>query len=68
MLLGMLASFDAVIASTVPLGGGISSSASLEVATYMFLDKISSDAGVSYLKAYISALVGQLVQFTVLAP
>lgn len=32
--------FNAVIASDVPLGGGLSSSASLEVATYTFLQQL----------------------------
>lgn len=32
--------FNAVIVSTVPLGGGLSSSAALEVATHMFLDAL----------------------------
>jgi len=35
-----LPSFDAVINSNVPLGGGLSSSAALEVATYFFLDAL----------------------------
>ncbi|KAK4874707.1 hypothetical protein RN001_014067 [Aquatica leii] len=33
--------FQAVIASSVPTGGGLSSSASLEVATYTFLDALN---------------------------
>ncbi len=33
--------FDAAIVSTVPLGGGISSSASLEVAFYTFLEALT---------------------------
>ncbi|XP_034248892.1 galactokinase-like [Thrips palmi] len=33
--------FDAVVVSSVPLGGGLSSSASLEVATYTFLEAIT---------------------------
>ena len=33
--------FDAVIVTSVPLGGGISSSASLEVATYTFLEALT---------------------------
>ncbi|XP_074648613.1 galactokinase-like [Tubulanus polymorphus] len=36
-------SFDAVIHSSVPLGGGVSSSASLEVATYTFLEELTGD-------------------------
>lgn len=32
--------FNAIIVSNVPLGGGLSSSASLEVATYTFLEAI----------------------------
>lgn len=38
---GPLCSFDAVIISSVPLGGGVSSSASLEVGTYIFLDELN---------------------------
>ncbi|XP_057659917.1 galactokinase-like isoform X3 [Diorhabda carinulata] len=34
--------FNAVIHSSVPLGGGLSSSAALEVATYTFLDQLTS--------------------------
>uniref|UniRef100_A0A8C0GRC2 Galactokinase 1 n=1 Tax=Chelonoidis abingdonii TaxID=106734 RepID=A0A8C0GRC2_CHEAB len=37
---GPLPGFNAVIASNVPLGGGLSSSASLEVATYTFLQQL----------------------------
>ena len=33
--------FDAMIATSVPLGGGLSSSASLEVATYTFLEQLT---------------------------
>ena len=33
--------FDAAIATSVPLGGGLSSSASLEVATYTFLEQLT---------------------------
>ncbi|XP_025414042.1 galactokinase-like isoform X2 [Sipha flava] len=35
--------FDAVILSSVPLGGGLSSSASLEVATYSFIEAITGN-------------------------
>ena len=35
-----MSSFDAVICTSVPLGGGVSSSASLEVATYTFLEAL----------------------------
>lgn len=38
---GPLSGFDAVITSSVPLGGGLSSSASLEVATYTFLESVT---------------------------
>uniref|UniRef100_A0A3Q3G5J7 Galactokinase 1 n=1 Tax=Kryptolebias marmoratus TaxID=37003 RepID=A0A3Q3G5J7_KRYMA len=37
--------FRAVVASTVPLGGGLSSSASLEVAFYTFLQQLKPDNG-----------------------
>lgn len=33
--------FDAIIVTSVPLGGGLSSSASLEVATYTFLEQLT---------------------------
>lgn len=36
-----MCSFDAVIISSVPLGGGVSSSASVEVGTYIFLDELN---------------------------
>ena len=41
---GPQVSFDAVIVSSVPLGGGLSSSAALEVSTYTFLEAISPGA------------------------
>lgn len=40
---GTIYSFDAVIISSVPTGGGLSSSAALEVATYMFLEALSNE-------------------------
>ncbi|XP_053309755.1 galactokinase [Spea bombifrons] len=40
---GPVPGFNAVIASNVPLGGGLSSSASLEVATYTFLQQLCPD-------------------------
>lgn len=43
--------FRAVIASSVPLGGGLSSSASLEVAIYTFLQQIKPDDGDKVAKA-----------------
>ncbi|XP_022089363.1 galactokinase-like [Acanthaster planci] len=48
---GTLSSFDAVIASSVPLGGGVSSSASLEVATYTFLEAMDPNGPTKDLKA-----------------
>ncbi|XP_022903458.2 galactokinase-like [Onthophagus taurus] len=39
--IGKTSSFEAVIISSVPLGGGLSSSAALEVATYTFLDALN---------------------------
>ncbi|XP_029456356.1 galactokinase isoform X2 [Rhinatrema bivittatum] len=42
---GPLPGFNAVISSNVPLGGGLSSSASLEVATYTFLQQLCPDDG-----------------------
>lgn len=41
---GMIPSFDAVVDSTVPLGGGLSSSASLEVATATLLAALADHA------------------------
>ncbi|KAH3862248.1 galactokinase-like [Dreissena polymorpha] len=38
---GAVPGFDCVLASSVPLGGGVSSSASLEVGTYIFLDQLN---------------------------
>ncbi|XP_028989039.1 galactokinase [Betta splendens] len=43
--------FKAVIASSVPLGGGLSSSASLEVAFYTFLQQLKPDDGDKVSKA-----------------
>ncbi|XP_038159116.1 galactokinase [Cyprinodon tularosa] len=40
-----LPNFRAVVTSSVPLGGGLSSSASLEVAFYSFLQKLKPDDG-----------------------
>lgn len=39
--------FQAVIHTSVPIGGGLSSSASLEVATYIFLDVLTGNKSVS---------------------
>ncbi|KAM3859355.1 galactokinase [Diretmus argenteus] len=43
--------FRAVVASSVPLGGGLSSSASLEVAFYTFLQQLNPDDGDKVAKA-----------------
>lgn len=43
--------FRAVVASSVPLGGGLSSSASLEVAFYTFLQQLKPDDGDKVSKA-----------------
>ncbi|MBN3306346.1 GALK1 Galactokinase, partial [Amia calva] len=48
---GPLPGFQAVLASSVPLGGGLSSSASLEVAVYTFLQKFCPDDGDAVSKA-----------------
>ncbi|GAB0197724.1 galactokinase [Grus japonensis] len=42
---GPVPGFSAVIASDIPLGGGLSSSAALEVATYTFLQQLCPDDG-----------------------
>ncbi|XP_064652141.1 galactokinase-like [Lineus longissimus] len=44
---GTLSSFDAVIASSVPLGSGLSSSAALEVATFTFLEQVHPEVKIS---------------------
>ncbi|XP_041830866.1 galactokinase [Melanotaenia boesemani] len=46
-----LPAFRAVVASSVPLGGGLSSSASLEVAFYTFLQQLKPDDGDKVSKA-----------------
>ncbi|XP_036399930.1 galactokinase [Megalops cyprinoides] len=46
-----LPGFRAVVASSVPLGGGLSSSASLEVAVYTFLQQLCPDDGDKVAKA-----------------
>uniref|UniRef100_A0A8D0ECU1 Galactokinase n=1 Tax=Salvator merianae TaxID=96440 RepID=A0A8D0ECU1_SALMN len=50
---GPLPGFNAVIANNVPLGGGLSSSASLEVATYTFLQQLCPDDGDQVAKALV---------------
>ena len=40
---GSVPSFDAVVISSVPFGRGLSSSASLQVALYTFMDQLSAD-------------------------
>ncbi|KAG8565714.1 hypothetical protein GDO81_012955 [Engystomops pustulosus] len=42
---GPIPGFNAVIATSVPLGGGLSSSASLEVASYTFMQQLCQDDG-----------------------
>ena len=44
---GDIPAFDAVIASCVPLGGGVSSSAALEVATLFFVDQLLGGVSLS---------------------
>ncbi|XP_064007093.1 galactokinase [Pogoniulus pusillus] len=50
---GPVPGFSAVIASDIPLGGGLSSSASLEVATYTFLQQLCPDGGDLVAKALV---------------
>ncbi|XP_077897800.1 galactokinase isoform X2 [Ictidomys tridecemlineatus] len=45
--------FSAVVVSSVPLGGGLSSSASLEVATYTFLQQLCPDSGAIAARAQV---------------
>ncbi|XP_033112485.1 galactokinase-like [Anneissia japonica] len=47
---GKVSSFNALIGTTVPLGGGVSSSASLEVATYTFLEQLDKSGKTVSLK------------------
>lgn len=39
----MVPGFDAIINTNVPIGGGLSSSAALEVATLKFLELVSNE-------------------------
>ncbi|XP_068120355.1 galactokinase [Hyperolius riggenbachi] len=48
---GPIPGFNAVVATSVPLGGGLSSSAALEVATYTFLQQLCPDDGDDVQKA-----------------
>ncbi|XP_005407539.1 PREDICTED: galactokinase isoform X2 [Chinchilla lanigera] len=48
-----LPGFSAVVVSSVPLGGGLSSSASLEVATYTFLQQLCPDSGAVAARAHV---------------
>ncbi|XP_043860195.1 galactokinase [Dromiciops gliroides] len=50
---GPLPGFNAVVASSVPLGGGLSSSASLEVATYTFLQQLCPASGAAAMPAHV---------------
>ena len=42
-LSGHVPSFDAAIVTSVPIGGGVSSSASLEVGMYTFLEQLETE-------------------------
>ncbi|XP_072501825.1 galactokinase isoform X2 [Notamacropus eugenii] len=48
-----LPGFSAVVTSSVPLGGGLSSSASLEVATYTFLQQLCPDSVAAVMRAQV---------------
>uniref|UniRef100_F6X2B4 Galactokinase 1 n=1 Tax=Callithrix jacchus TaxID=9483 RepID=F6X2B4_CALJA len=48
-----LPGFSAVLVSSVPLGGGLSSSASLEVAMYTFLQQLCPDSGTMAARAQV---------------
>ncbi|KAL7989440.1 hypothetical protein Chor_012106 [Crotalus horridus] len=54
---GPLPGFDVVIESNVPIGGGLSSSASLEVAVYTFLQQLSSVMSSCYSRSLETRLV-----------
>jgi len=44
---GTVVGFNAVIVTSVPIGGGLSSSASLEVSVYTFLEALTGASGTS---------------------
>jgi galactokinase len=44
---GTVVAFNAVIVTSVPIGGGLSSSASLEVSVYTFLEALTGATGTS---------------------
>jgi galactokinase len=44
---GTVVGFNAVIVTSVPIGGGLSSSASLEVSVYTFLEALTGTTGTS---------------------
>ena len=48
---GNIPPFDAVISTSVPLGGGLSSSAALEAATYQFIEQLCPTLQLKSLKA-----------------
>ena len=43
---GTVVGFNAVIVTSVPIGGGLSSSASLEVSVYTFLEALTGATGI----------------------
>lgn len=59
---GSIHAFDAVVASSVPLGGGVSSSAALEVATHTFLEALQGGSYPGDLKS--KALTCQKAEHT----
>lgn len=61
---GRVPGFDAVVASCVPLGGGLSSSASLEVATYLFIKELCRKNEVDLPVRSIQVCVGMRGLFT----
>jgi len=54
-IVALLPSFDVVINTSVPVGGGLSSSAALEVAVFTFLEALMS-CSVSGQQCHIAAL------------
>ena len=47
IIVGKVPGFDCTMVTSVPLGGGVSSSASVEVGTYVFIDQLTGINGVS---------------------
>ena len=56
---GVLPPFEAVICSSVPLGGGVSSSASLELSVCLFVEELCRKVGVA-IPTFTNAVSGRM--------